>query len=420
MEGLRDIGLSEIVLSKDNPRRHFNEEKIQELAKSIGEKGVISPILVRPVNGKYELVCGERRLKASKVAKLKDIPAIVRELTDGDALELQLIENLQRDDLNPIEEAQGFKALIDKCKYTQETLAKKIGKSQGFVAARLALLDVRDDYQADIISGGLTAGHLKYLMPLTGCDRILDGVRTEIKQAEQISVKEFHSAVDRVVERRARSMADAEFNKAECKECKFNKIHKTYYGQTRACFRPECYSKKQRAALKAKKQRIKDGMEKGKVANEAMMKAAVDLGGNQILFDKKTCKGCENKKIGYETDWQGKKVKKEVCVDKECFNKKNKVAEAALEKKKAAEFKKKIERVKGKAAKSKGERDFWVTWFAEKVGGVYHSDCDKALIAAYKLNAGKLRSKKAAAEYFTSNKELDLEEMFRFLTYWGD
>ena len=365
-------------------------------------------------------MCGERRLKASQKAGLKNIPVIIRELTDVQVLELQIIENLQRDDLNPIEEAQGFKALLDKCKYTQEALAKKIGKSQGFIAARMALLNIRDDYQKDIISGILSPGHLKYLMALTGCNRILDGVRIEMKPYEQISVREFKAAVERVIERRARSLAEAEFNTKDCKNCSFRRTATRYGYKTIKCFRPECYSKKQRAAFKAKKERIKDNVKKGKVIDESMMKHVESFEQHGVLFDKKTCKGCAKKKIGYAAEWNNKKTRIEVCTDKECFKKKNEAAKAAQEKEKAEKFKKKVEFVKGKAARAKGHRSFWIAVLADEVHGGYYNDKENALIMAYKLDKNKIKTRKAAIDYFTSNKKLDLEEMFRFATYWDN
>jgi len=420
MNSLKEIALKDISLSKLNSRRHFNEQKMQELANSIKEKGIIEPVIVRLVNGKHEIVCGERRFKASQKAGLKNIPAIIRELTDVQVLELQIIENLQRDDLNPIEEAQGFKALLDKCKYTQEALAKKIGKSQGFIAARMALLNIRDDYQKDIISGILSPGHLKYLMVLTGCDRILDGIRIEMKPYEQISVKEFKAAVERVIERRARSLAMAEFNTKNCKNCSFRRTVTRYGYKTIKCFRPECFSKKQRAALKAKKERLKDNVKKGKVIDKSMMKHVESLEQAGILFDKKICKGCVKKKIGYRAGWNGKKVRIEVCTDKECFKKKQEAAKTAQEKKKTEEFKKRVEFIKRKAMRAKGHRSFWVAVLADKIYGGYYSDKENALIMAYKLDKNKIKTRKAAIDYFTSNKKLDLEEMFRFITYWDD
>jgi ParB family chromosome partitioning protein len=418
---VKQLALSDIVISKSNPRKYFNEEKIKELADSIKEKGVINPILVRPAGKKYELVCGERRLKASKACKAKDIPAFIKELSEEEALELQVIENLQRDDLNPIEEAQGFKALIDKCKYTQETLAKKIGKSQGFIAARIALLDIREDFQKDIVKGTLTPGHLKYLMTLVGCDRILDGVRKDMKSYEQISVKEFDSVIRSVLGRRVRLMSDAEFNKKECTDCDFNRKMKTWNGTANGCYKSECFNKKQRAALKAQKERIKDAVKKGKIVEDSMMKHAVDLNGHNPvrIFDLKGCKGCEHKKIGFRRDWNGKKVKTEVCVNKECFNKKNAEAQKEEDKKRHEAFLKRIEKIKTKAQKGKGDRSFWVNIFAYEMSG-WLNDAREALVAAYKLDKNKLKTKKAAAEYFTSNEGFDLEEMFRFLTYWDN
>jgi len=213
MQNVKEISLSNIQTSKVNPRTYFNEEKLKELADSIKVKGIISPILVRPlklkdsgnkdkpvlasaakdiVNGKFEIVYGERRFKACRLAKLENIPAIIKPLTDAEVLELQVIENLQREDLNPIEEAQGFKALLEQCKYTQEKLAGKIGKSQGYIAARLALLNLTDDFQKGIASAKLLPGHVKYLMVIADRPKILTAIRKEMgNHKEQLTVKAF-------------------------------------------------------------------------------------------------------------------------------------------------------------------------------------------------------------------------------------
>jgi len=134
-----NLPLESITLSKTNPRKHFDPEQLTELAGSIKAHGVLQPILVRPNGKKFELVVGERRFRASKEAKIKTIPTISRELTDKEAVELQFIENLMREDLKAIEEARGYQYMIDKLKYTADGLAEKIGKSKAYIYGRLKL-----------------------------------------------------------------------------------------------------------------------------------------------------------------------------------------------------------------------------------------------------------------------------------------
>lgn len=140
----RSIPLAELVESTTNPRKTFDERQLEELAESIRSKGVLLPLLVRPVNGHYEIVAGVRRYRASKLAGSDTVPATVRDLSDAECLEIQLIENLLRTDLHPFEEAQGFRALLDQegSKYTIENISSKTGKHPSFIAKRLKLLDL--------------------------------------------------------------------------------------------------------------------------------------------------------------------------------------------------------------------------------------------------------------------------------------
>src|SRR5258707_11420570 len=139
-----NVPLAELVESTTNPRKTFDEKGLQELAESIRSKGVLLPLLVRPVNGHYEIVAGERRYRASKLAGRDTVPATVRELSDAECLEVQLIENLLRTDLHPFEEAQGFRALLDRegGAYTVEKISAKTAKAASFIANRLKLLDL--------------------------------------------------------------------------------------------------------------------------------------------------------------------------------------------------------------------------------------------------------------------------------------
>ena len=157
----RSIPLAELVESTTNPRKTFDERQLEELAESIRSKGVLLPLLVRPVNGHYEIVAGERRYRASKLAKRETVPATVRDLTDAECLEIQLIENLLRADLHPFEEAQGFRALLDQedSKYSIENISSKTGKHPSFIAKRLKLLDLVKPVADVFVAGHITVEH---------------------------------------------------------------------------------------------------------------------------------------------------------------------------------------------------------------------------------------------------------------------
>ena len=140
------LPINEIIPNKEQPRKTFDEGALQELADSITVHGVLQPLLVRPLlSGGYQLIAGERRWRASRMAGLKEVPVIIRELSDSEAMEIAIIENLQREDLNPIEEAEGLQALIDKCDYTQEQVAVSVGKSRPAIANALRLLKLPEE-----------------------------------------------------------------------------------------------------------------------------------------------------------------------------------------------------------------------------------------------------------------------------------
>lgn len=148
----------------DQPRRNFKEDALQELAASIRAVGVIQPIIVCPVGERYRIIAGERRYRASRMAELEEIPAIVREWDEQRQMEAALIENLQRDDLNPIEEARGVRRLMDESGFTQEKIAERLGKSRPAVANLLRLLTLADSVQQLLIDGKLSAGHARALV----------------------------------------------------------------------------------------------------------------------------------------------------------------------------------------------------------------------------------------------------------------
>ncbi|MCH8684114.1 ParB/RepB/Spo0J family partition protein [Pedomonas mirosovicensis] len=160
------IAIEKIVPNAKQPRRSFSDEAIDELARSIREKGILQPLLLRPAPnrpGFYEIVAGERRWRASQRVPLHELPAIVKDLDDSTTLEIALIENIQRQDLNPIEEAEGYRRLIDEFSHTQEDIAKLVGKSRSHVANLLRLLDLPPYVRALLAEGTLTMGHARAL-----------------------------------------------------------------------------------------------------------------------------------------------------------------------------------------------------------------------------------------------------------------
>ena len=159
------LNINEITPNKEQPRKTFDEAALEELADSIRQHGVLQPLLVRPLtSGGYQLVAGERRWRASRLAELKEVPVIIKELSDTEAMEIAIIENLQREDLNPIEEAEGLQALIDKCGYTQEQVATSVGKSRPAITTALRLLKLPEEVREMAKDGTISAGHARALL----------------------------------------------------------------------------------------------------------------------------------------------------------------------------------------------------------------------------------------------------------------
>ena len=161
------LPINEIEPNRDQPRKTFDEEALGELSKSIADHGVIQPLLVRPMtDGSYQLIAGERRWRASRMAGLTEVPVVIREMSDSEAMELALVENLQREDLNPIEEARGFQLLMETYALTQEQAASRVGKSRPAVANAMRLLLLPDDVLQMVETGVLSAGHARALLGL--------------------------------------------------------------------------------------------------------------------------------------------------------------------------------------------------------------------------------------------------------------
>ena len=158
------LKISEIVPNPNQPRTHFNETELNELSESIREHGVLQPLLVRKHGAKYEIIAGERRYQASKLADLTEVPVIIKDVNDEEMLALALIENLQRSDLNPLEEAKGYRQLIDASGMTQDDLSKAVSKSRSAITNSLRLLDLPEPVQQMIFDGKLTAGHARAIL----------------------------------------------------------------------------------------------------------------------------------------------------------------------------------------------------------------------------------------------------------------
>lgn len=160
-----ELPINEIIPNRDQPRKTFDEAALEELAQSIKQHGVLQPLLVRPIpSGGYQLVAGERRWRACRIAGLNKVPVVIKELTDTETMEIAIIENLQREDLNPIEEAEGLQALIDKCGYTQEEVAVSVGKSRPAIANSMRLLRLPQEVRDMTKNGDISAGHARALL----------------------------------------------------------------------------------------------------------------------------------------------------------------------------------------------------------------------------------------------------------------
>ena len=188
------LGINEIEPKRDQPRKTFDEAALSELADSIALHGVIQPLLVRPISdGGYQLIAGERRWRASRLAGLTEVPVVIREMTDSEAMELALIENLQREDLNPIEEAEGYKLLMDTYSLTQEQAAERVGKSRPAVANAMRLLALPSEVLDLIKEGRISSGHGRTLLGLNDKSIMLK-LCSEIEE-KQPSVRQLESIV---------------------------------------------------------------------------------------------------------------------------------------------------------------------------------------------------------------------------------
>lgn len=189
---VRMIPISAISPHPGQPRRHFNEHALEELAASIAERGVIQPIIVRPHGHDYQIVAGERRWRAAQRARLHEVPVVIRDYSDSETLQIALLENIQRQDLNAIEEAQAYQRLLDEFGHTQEALAKAVHKSRSHVANLLRLLDLPSEIQARVVEGSLSMGHARAILgaadPIALADQVV-AQGLSVRQTEKLAAE---------------------------------------------------------------------------------------------------------------------------------------------------------------------------------------------------------------------------------------
>ena len=204
-DAARDVGgpvstlpLREIEPDKDQPRKDFDEQALSELADSIARHGLLQPIAVRAAaGGAYKIIAGERRWRAARLAGLSEVPVVIKDVTDAEAMELALIENLQREDLDPVEEAMGYRQLMERCELTQEQTAQKIGKSRSAIANSLRLLNLPEDVLAFLKEGKLSTGHAKVLLGLP--DAALQSKAAEAVVGQNLNVRQTEALCKKLV-----------------------------------------------------------------------------------------------------------------------------------------------------------------------------------------------------------------------------
>lgn len=187
--GAVELNINELEPNRGQPRKEFSEEAMRELADSIAQHGVLQPLLVRPLlSGGYQIVAGERRWRAARMAGLTTVPALIRELTDSEVMQIALIENLQREDLKPLEEAQGYQALMEEFGFTQDEISKSVGKSRPAVTNALRLLNLPEAVRGMLARGNLSAGHARTLLSFKDEAAMLTAAKRVV--AEGLSVRE--------------------------------------------------------------------------------------------------------------------------------------------------------------------------------------------------------------------------------------
>lgn len=212
-EGINEIKINDIEPNKEQPRKAFDEEKLKELAESIKKHGIVQPIIVREEGDIYRIIAGERRWRAAKIAKLEKVPVIIKDLNEREIVEIALIENLQREDLNPIEEAEAYEKLIKEFEMTQEEISEIVGKSRPAIANSLRLLSLNKEVRKKLIDGEITSGHGRALL-------MLEEEKTQIEIMKEIvekklSVRETEKLVKKINENEIKEEKELNLEKGE-------------------------------------------------------------------------------------------------------------------------------------------------------------------------------------------------------------
>lgn len=205
-----ELAVDQIKANKEQPRSTFEDKKLKDLAQSIKENGIIQPILVKKKKSGYELIAGERRWRAAQLAGLKKVPVILQEATQRQSLELALVENVQRENLNCIEESRAYAKLIDEYDYTQEDIARRVGKDRSTVANSLRLLKLPQDIKDDLVNGKLSMGHARALLGIENRDLQLE-LRSHILKT-QMSVRDAEELAQKFLGPRKKFLKFAGFN----------------------------------------------------------------------------------------------------------------------------------------------------------------------------------------------------------------
>jgi ParB family chromosome partitioning protein len=212
------LRISEIQPNRDQPRRHFEQESLAELAESISQHGILQPLLVRPLlDGRYQLIAGERRWRAAQMAGVSEVPVIIREIDEQKASELALVENLQREDLNPMEEAAGYKTLMENYGLKQEEIAKVVNKSRPAVANALRLLNLPQPVAEMVAAGEISAGHARALLALPTAEEQIETAKEIIKKG--LSVRD----IEKKARQAAKPKKTAE-QKAKLRDSFYNEV----------------------------------------------------------------------------------------------------------------------------------------------------------------------------------------------------
>jgi len=205
-ERIIDLEINKIIPNAFQPRKYFNEEKIKELAQSIKEQGVFQPIIVKKINDNYIIVAGERRYRASKLIGNKTIPAIIRQYEKAKVAEIALVENIQREALSPVEEAESYLMIIREAEITQDALAKKIGKSRSHITNMLGILNLPESVLSMVSEGMISAGHAKALSKLTNLDQIQELTKLIIKK--NLSVRDLETLIKNEKKKQTKSTSE--------------------------------------------------------------------------------------------------------------------------------------------------------------------------------------------------------------------